>query len=278
MSKKAFFLAPFIILFLFTGCKKTEIKSQWLGQVINIDGDNSDWENVSAQYLKKPNSSISIANDEQNLYLLFRFSDENLARKILSRGLFLYFDKDKKSGIRYRGNFAIADSLRSRRTRQNQLAKINQHNFPPLGNLGMIAVFNHNERELLRENNDSGLKANASFRAGVFNYEFAIPLHPQKGIPIALAANSNNRVRLGLEIGGIDRETLEKMRQQRQSMGGQGEEMGGRGGRMGGRGGGMGGRGGGMGGRGGSRGGDLRNRPNMAPQEVWLDVQLATDK
>jgi len=275
MSKKTILFIPLIVLILVVACKKTEIKSQWSGHVIKIDGDNSDWENISAEYLKSPNSSLSIANDRQNLYVLLRFSDEILARKILSRGLFLYFDKDKKAGIRYWGNFAIADSLRSGRTRQNQIAKINQHKFPSPGNLGMIAVFNHDERELLREENDSELKANASFHNGVFSYEFSIPMHQEKGIPIELNANSDSKFKLGLLIGGIDRKQMEEKRQQRQSMGGRSGGMGGRRGGMGGRSGGMGGRGGSRGGR---MGGDYQNRPSMAPQEVWINVQLATEK
>ncbi len=271
MNKKTWFVVPLIILVFIIGCKKTEIKSQWPTLAIKVDGDNSDWENVSPEYIKNPNSAVSIANDEKDLYMLVRFSDEDLARKILFRGLVIYFDKDKETGIRYRGNFALAESLRSKRMQPDQPPMTNRPNFPDIGNLGMITVFNKNDKQLLGENNNSDLKAAASFHDGVFGYEFSIPMHPQKGIPIALAANSNNRVRLGLEIGGIDRETLEKMRQQRQSMGGQGGEMGGRGG-------GMGGRGGGMGGRGGNRGGDYQNRPNIAPQEVWINIHLAAGK
>ncbi|NOY61169.1 MAG: hypothetical protein GXO75_19845 [Calditrichaeota bacterium] len=267
MRQKTLWLVPFFFYIFIFGCKKTEIASQWQNRTMKIDGDNTDWENTAAEYLKDPNAAVSISNDEQNLYVLFRFSDENLARKILSRGLLIYFNKDEKSGIRYRGNFALAESLRSIRTRQNQSPKTNQPNFPAIGNLGMIGVFNQNNKELLRENNDAGPKAAALFRDGVFSYEFSIP--------IELIANSDENAKLGFEISGIDRNRMKKIQQQRPSMGGRSDGMGGRGS-------GMSGREGEMGDRGGKRGGrtgrDFRYRSNMAPQEVWIHVQLATDE
>ena len=169
MRQKTYLLIFFLIYTFIYSCKNTEIKSQWQERTIKIDGDNSDWGNTATEYLKDVNAAIGICNDDQNLYVLFRFSDENLARKILSKGLVIFFSKDIKSGIRYRGNFALAESLRSNKALQFPAGKRKHPSFPVGRNLGMITVFSRDSQKLIQENNDSGLKAAALFYNGVFS-------------------------------------------------------------------------------------------------------------
>ena len=87
-----FFLAS-SLLFL-NGCKESlELQSKWLDKKIVIDANDNDWQDYPFFYDEKTRSRIGIYNDDANLYLCFQTMDEDIQRQILSRGLFVWFNK-----------------------------------------------------------------------------------------------------------------------------------------------------------------------------------------
>lgn len=97
----AFSLISFLLM---DGCRKPEnLQSKWLGREIVIDGNDSDWRDYSFFYDDKTRSCIGVYNDDANLYLCLQTMDENIQRQILTRGLFVWFNRtggnNKELGI-----------------------------------------------------------------------------------------------------------------------------------------------------------------------------------
>ena len=74
-----------------------KIESSPTGDRIALDGDPSDWEGIPITYLEDSLHVASIAHDDDNLYLMFRFADGGLARQILMRGVTLWVNGDGKN-------------------------------------------------------------------------------------------------------------------------------------------------------------------------------------
>ncbi len=93
-----------IILIFLSGCNKpVNIQSKWLDRKIVIDADDKDWKDYPYYYDEKTRSCIGVYNDNENLYLCFQTMDKDIQREILSRGLYIWFNKtgkkDKDLGI-----------------------------------------------------------------------------------------------------------------------------------------------------------------------------------
>jgi len=258
-----------VIILISLACKKQEITSQYIENEIMIDGVDSDWQNIPMQYIEKVGGTVGIANDSSNLYILFKFNDQNLARKIIQRGLVIWLDKSKKTGVRYRGSFSIFQSLPKRSENENRSRQPRSFDRGRMENLGAIMLINHDERALIRGNHPGEPQAASDIVDGTYCYEFAIPIGDSEENPFALEVNKNNKSNLGFEIGYIDPQKREEMMSRRSEM--EGQNMEGRAGGMGGRAGGMGGRGGGMSGR--SR--QFSNRMAFDSQEIWFNIILS---
>ncbi len=83
-----------------------------------LDGDPSDWEGIPIAYLKDSLHVSAIAHDDDNLYLMYRFADEGLARRLLMRGVTLWINGDGKTknkkeefAVRYPGSEQIAEQF-----------------------------------------------------------------------------------------------------------------------------------------------------------------------
>ena len=280
MRRTAFFIVLFLGLSITLGCKGNKIQNQWVDQEIAIDGKYADWEGINQNILEDQNIVVGMANDENNLYLMFRGNDERMARRIRMMGVTVWLNKEGKKkkdfGILYTGSTDLHVSYRpdikSSDPRNQQMDERMQRMMArrreKLPKPGMIMIIQGEDRSERNEYSLEGPAAGSDYENGVFCYEFKIP------IPISTV--SGNEVKLGLELGGISDEDRKAMMQE---MGGMRGEGGRPGGRMGGRPGGMGGRPGGMGGRpGGMRGGE---RPaggfGFEKQEMWFTVVLAKE-
>ena len=271
MRKKIF---PFVLvlgLSILVGCKGNKIQNQWADREIKIDGKYENWEGFNQNILEDQKIVVGMANDENNLYLMFRGNDERMARRIRMMGVTVWLNKEgkkkKDSGILYTGSTDLHVSYRpeinSSNPRNQQMEKrmkrMMERQREKLPQPGMIMIIQGENRNERNEYSLEGPAAGSAYENGVFCYEFKIP--------IPMSTGSNNEVKLGLELAGIsDKDRKAMMRE----MGG----MRGAGGRSGG---GMGGRPGGMGGRpGGMRGGE---RPSggtgFEEEEMWFTVVLA---
>ena len=274
-----------------------KIESSPTGDRIVLDGDPSDWEGVPITYLEDSLHVSAIAHDDNNLYLMYRFADEGLARRLLMRGVTLWINGDGKTknkkeefAVRYPGSEQIAEQFEDEdpwqeRSRPDESGTPGRGGPPPfLASMrqvpGQLTVIRVGMKETGDESDPDGPTAASAFNEGVFCYELKIPFADIGGKIADASPSKNRKVAIGIQIGGMTKAEMElleaAMREKMGEMGGMG---GGRpGGGMGGMGGGR--PGGGMGGMGGGRpgggmggpGGDMRSRMN--PEIEWLSITL----
>ena len=271
MRNLSFLFATILVFVMVHGCKNLKMQNQWADDPITIDGNYSDWDDNSLQYFEENNTMMGSMNDADNLYIMFRFNDQTLARKIQMFGVTIWLDekgkKKKDYGIRYAGSVALSAGLRPEVSSSEKLQRLGkmQQMSKSRPEPGTITIISRGEDTNLPENNPQGPSAASASQKGTFCYEFRITL--------PLNRESGEETSLGMEVGGIDPEDLPEMRGQTGGMRGGGgrrggEMMGGRGGRM----------GGGMRGGGGPRpmGGDRQlMRKMFEKQEMWVKVLLA---
>ncbi len=291
MKKVTLLVFGIIALSLIIGCKGDKIQNQWVahGKII-IDGKYADWEGIAQYTLEAQNLVVGLANDETDLYLMFRGNDEKMARQIQMMGVTVWMNKEGKKqkdyGICYTGSTDLHVSRRpdmekfdrrpkgtDDRSRQieGRMEKMRERRRENLPNPGRIFIIHGDEKTERSEISFEGPAAGSSYKDEVFCYEFRIP------IPISV--ESSNEIKLGLELGGMSKEDQKAMRQEMDEMRGHGERSDGGeppDGNMGGRPGGMGGRPGGIWGRPGGE------RPSggagLEKQEIWFTVLLATER
>lgn len=284
MKKLLFLLSVIVGLTLIFGCDAKELKNQWVDQPIAIDGDCKDWESFELQFFEEENLMMGSLNDAENIYIMFRYTDQQLARKIQRMGVTVWLDregkKQKNYGIKYNGSIELHSSFgpkvstseqnsrnkMDRRERmKNFMDRLGTHSPGP----GKIWFIEGKEKTELPENQTSGASAGSANHNGIYCYEFRIP------IPIGI--KENNKINLCMELGGISSEELSEMRKQRGGSEGMRGMGGGRPpGSMGeGRSGSMG-RGRGMG-RPGSRGpgGPGSMEKALEKKDIWMKILIA---
>lgn len=283
-----------------------KIESSPVGDRIVLDGDPSDWDGVPLSYLEDSLHVSAFAHDDTNLYLMYRFADDGLARRLLMRGVTLWFNGDGKTkkkkeefAVRYPGSEQIAEQFEDRvsgegRNRaENEGAEPTGRSGPPssLASMrqvpGELTIIRLGIKEIVPENETGGPMAASTFQEGVFCYELKIPFADIGGKIATSDPGKKRHVAIGVQIGGMtqaEMETLQAaMREKMGSTGGQGGPGGGSmgggppsgmgGGGLGGMGGGMGSTGGmGGGGMGGGRGKEMRDQ--IDPEIKWLTVTL----
>jgi hypothetical protein len=273
-----------------------KIESSLAGDRIVLDGDPSDWEGIPITYLEDSLHVAAIVHDEDSLYLMYRFADEGLARRISMRGVTLWINGDGKTkkkkeefAVRYPGSEQIAEQFEDEdpgdeRYRAETAGSGTSGRGGPPPSLaimrqvpGQLTVIKMGMKEMIDENDTAGPTAASAFIEGVFCYELKIPFADIGGKIADTSSEKKRQVAIGVQIGGMtqaEMETLQAaMKEERGSMGGPGGRGGG--GMGGGPPSGMG--GGGMGGMGsagmyGGRGGDMHSQ--MDPEIQWLSVTL----
>jgi hypothetical protein len=301
MKKLARATALVISLFVFGGpaaAAAEEIESSPAGDRIVLDGDASDWEGIPMTYLEDSLHVTAIAHDENNLYLMYRFADQGLARQILARGVTVWINgngktkkKKEEFAVRYPGSEQIAEQFEGedrgdeRYPTENPGTGAPGRGGPPpaLASMrqvpGQLTVIRMGMKETGDEDDAGGPTAASAFNKGVFCYELKIPFADIGGKIADASPAKNRQLALGVQIGGMTQAEMEILQAaMRGSMGGVSDHEGrGGSGMGGGPPSGMGGGGIGMGGMGsrgmgGGPGRDMRSR--MEPEIEWLSVTL----
>jgi len=252
---------------LLGGCKPQEVPSHWIGQPVKVDGEMTDWQGIPTTYFKENDAQLGLCNDSENLYILFRFSNQLWARAIRLRGLTIWLDSSGKKrgdfGLRYLGGSSPSEmqeagtggqggfweSLTSEQKKhflQRQAVMANR-----------ITVINKegNVETTIPANGSRGPAADFGVLQGVYTYEFRIPLQKGDISNYGIGTQPGQAISLGLEWGGTSRDDRQHVRKK------------------------MGGRppGGGKGVMGGW--GEHGGRPGSQPpgkQEFWVKTNLAT--
>lgn len=271
---------------------ETKLQSRAADRPLIVDGSWADWDGLPIASLATSLRNVSFSHDEDNVFVMFRFGDERLARLLLHRGVILWFNgdgrtnlKDETFGVRYAGSKSLADSLGGVPTdpADEEVARSGRGSGVLTGRPrpGELTVIRFGVKEIVSEGHPAGPEAASAFHDGVYCYELRIPLLQIGGKAASTRPTKTRRIAVGIQIGGTtkaERESIESGLQDSLGRGG-GPISTGRG--DGGPGGGTG--GGGLGGIGGPGGGG--GRPEMGtdpssktdpfnPMIEWLKIEL----
>ena len=107
IGAKTVFVVLLTGLSLLAGCKSQEVQTNWAAEPVKVDGEMAEWTGGSTVYFEDIGVQLGLQNDSQNLYLLFRFSNQAWAHAVRMGGVTLWLDnsgkKKKDFGIRYTG-------------------------------------------------------------------------------------------------------------------------------------------------------------------------------
>jgi hypothetical protein len=278
---KILMLLAFAGLILMGGCKNTEVQSHWSAEPVKVDGEMTEWTSGSTVYFEDSGVQLGLRNDSQNLYILFRFSNQAWARAIRMGGLTLWLDnsgkKKKDIGIRYNGGPSLSDSEMQKpgmageggfldSLTPEQKERFMQRQKKEMADQLKVIYKKSGQEIFIPTNGSSGPAVSFGSPQGIYTYEFSIPLEKSDVSHYGIGAQPGQTICLGLEWGGMSESDSKRM----------GEERGG--GPPGGMGGGPPGGGGGMPPGGGPPGGG-RSRPGvqaLEKQEIWVKTLLAS--
>ena len=275
----------------------TKVTGAPISSAIVLDGDPGDWQGLPVVNLQESLHLVSIAHDDQSLYLMFRFADEHLARQLMVHGVTLWIDGDGKKtkkkerfAVRYPGSTQISEHLASEGEGHGNgppegSPPASRNGSPPqdLKNLrqvpGTLTVIRMGVKETGDESDPEGPGAGSRFADGQYCYELRIPFADIGGAVQSKDPSKKRKIAVGIEIGGLTETETEMLQSLRpENTGGPGGPGGVGPGRPGGGMGGMPPAGSGMGGGppGGMEGGPAGGRrPGVESDILWLTVTLS---
>jgi hypothetical protein len=95
------------------GCKTQEVQTNWSAEPVNVDVEMTEWTGGSTVYFEDIGVQLGLRDDNQDLYLLFRFSNQTWVRAIRRSGVTVWLDtsgkKKKNFRIRYAGGPPLSE-------------------------------------------------------------------------------------------------------------------------------------------------------------------------
>jgi len=253
------------------GCKgDQEVVCSRADGLIVVDGQMKDWEELPTTYFEDQGVVLGLSNDDDNLYIMFRFRDKKWARTIRMSGITFWIDSEGKKGknfmLKYRGGPKMSELI----SRDNSMSEKMKERMVKM-DTAMIdelscAVKDRIVEMPIKLDGSNGPAVAFDSDHSFFVYEFKIPLKESVVRYYGIGAEEGAPITIGANWGKMD---LGQMRGMKSGGGRGGGPPGGSmpGGMGGGRGGGMG---------GGPPGGMGGERPEMPEeQEVWLKTTLA---
>lgn len=215
---KSYLMLFFMIMLCAAGlAKDKQVNSQWVMAPMNIDGNPADWEGDTLTHEKKVKVNIAFRNDNNYLYTLFQFTDQQYISSLTMSGLIMYFNtqgkKKKDYGIRFlkkqitadeyiaileaqKGPLGDADKEKIRANRsyiQHDIKLVDKK-----GNLTDPAVV---------EGKSSIFRAVQSKEA--ITFEFVVPLERAEATAAGIGSEAGNTIKVGFEWGGTTKEMKE---------------------------------------------------------------------
>jgi hypothetical protein len=223
-GKALLVLTLFCIVFL-ASCGKEKVQTYWSAEPVQIDGQMTEWTGKPTNYLEKSSVQLGLRNNSENLYVLFRFSNQEWARLIRMGGVTLWLDnsgKEKKDfGIRYNGGSSPFDMqkpgmegeggfLDNLTPEQKERLRLKQESMAEQ----LTVIYKKSNQEIpIPASGSSGPAVSFDSLQGVYTYEFKIPLQKSKTFDYAINAQPGQEICLGLEWGELnlgDRENMKK--------------------------------------------------------------------
>ena len=264
MLKKVFWISAVFISIVIISCGEQKIIGQKYDEPITVDGSFADWNNYGNSVIKSGDASYVIATalSDSQLYIMFRYNDARVARKMAMRGINLWISgkgkKDKEIAVKYQPHPMDFPGERSGgfngMKNSKQSVKFQKVDF---------IIFKNSAEYLIGKSDTKNWDVASNFENSNYCFEYKIPLRE-----IASEKMIQQNLKIGLEIPGLDKEEMENMRE---NMPDDMENGGMRGGPGGG-----GGRGAGRmhGGPGGGPGGSGHERMNFNSEEIWFKIVM----
>jgi hypothetical protein len=267
-------------LLLLSGCDAQEVQTKWSAEPVKVDGETTEWTSGSTSYFEDLGLQLGLSNDDQNLYVLFRFNNQAWAQAIRMGGVTLWLDnsakKKKDFGIRYTGGQPLSDfhgmnppeqgGFQEAMTPEQQERASEMEKF--MADRITLIDKKNNQEVTLSPDGSGGPVVSFASPQGIYTYEFSIPLERADAFACGVGAKPGQTISIGFEWGGTD-ENQKKMKE--------GAGGGPPGGKSGGPPGGMsGGPPGGMGGGPPGGGRSPQGMQQVEKQEFWVKTQLAS--
>lgn len=202
---------------------------------IDVDGDPADWTEVPLLYLEGGPRITAVARDASFLYVHFRFSDLEVARRVMRTGAIVWFGvagaHEQDLGLRFRSTEAARRALREMEGESGAAPRQPREGARPAGppGGGMPGRAPLGGLEVLRagavaEVIESGTRPGGPAAAcrvadGTFVYEFRIPL-AELGGGTSQEPGWAGPLAVGFQMAGLTKAEREAMRERFRSGGG----------------------------------------------------------
>ncbi len=245
---------------LFWGCSNQTIESKKVSTQILIDGIGNDWNKGDLTFNEDLDIVFGSSYTDSTLYMMFRFNNRQLARIFATRGLTLWLDKDKQTGIRYRD-----ENLHFLSEREQRDPKRLSETYFPSGNFKLVSKEGIIEESLITL---AGFDAAFALDNSLYCFEFAVPLDTQSPFSIT---TQKKEITIGVELAKRVKDEHKPMNMEH-SDGESSENHGGVSGRRGQRG--NRGKYSGRSGLGGAIRRPTGNQKNYEGKNIWFDIKL----
>jgi hypothetical protein len=197
-----------------------ELQSKLPPVNVSIDGQPYDWEKDSFRMLMNENLGFGVQNDSKNIYIIFALRNRMWAELMQRSGVYIWVDSrggyEKEFGLRYIGRLHVIEVEKggSGKPAINDPEKKSDYYFE-IEDILFVKGAGMDRLEKIMPDGSSG--PSAGFNPPTINnpsyiYEFGIPIAGGTG-KYKLDVKPGDTIGLGIEWGGMDEFTLDRMRQ-----------------------------------------------------------------
>jgi len=214
--KKSLQLTLVAILSLFTSAFAQVSTAKWQSHPIIIDGDAKDWGTAPCFTNSDSKINYEFRNDDRNLYLILKTTDENMQKQLLAAGFKLRFKVKAKQKITAdivfpvkKGGFALPNAEMGKKPDAEQMKKLmaeagkkmDPKNRIMPKEIALLNGFKFSKDTITSNKIDENKVSFANSNEGSV-FEFQIPLRDFFGDGYSMDNIVANRIQLQVNING----------------------------------------------------------------------------
>ncbi len=200
-------------------CGGPEVVARWATEPVGVDGDGTEWAGAELACVEDVSGVVGAANNDSSLYVMLRFSDRRMGRKVMFGGATVWWNKEGKRkkdvGVRYAPVIDLSYVLEQGGDVREALSRTGgPGSAPQEGTLhDVVTLLDDNGETLLLEGEQRGISAGSAYRDGIYCYEVEIPLHRGEADSRSIEVPLGEEMHLCVEMGGLSPEAKEMMEQ-----------------------------------------------------------------
>jgi hypothetical protein len=205
-------------LSLFSGCNEpAPLQSKWIDKDIVIDANDDEWQGVQQYSDEKTKTSISVCNDESNVYMCLSTADFDVMNAFIKSGFIVWFNgkgsKDKELGIRFPVVEQANEKEKSAPGAPGGQGAPGGPGGPnggavSLASLKVLTAEKDKGTEFkLEEASKMGISARIANRNNKLIYELKMPLKKTGATPVAVIPSATNNIGVGFMIYSTGRKS-----------------------------------------------------------------------